>query len=593
MSTVTAPADAPTATQTPLKASTALRLWPGLVLLGVLWAARIMTGIGETSPTKFFFGLMVTPMAVSVLLLVWWLFASRLRTADRVMVAAAYVLGIAATIVICGQNIPVMAVIFYVLPTLATVWVGWLALSFPLSWPVRRNLLVTFLIGVCIYFQLLRLDGMDGNFNATFYWRWTQTSEQKALAEIGAAPHPQSPTQAVELKEAPGDWTAFRGPNRDGRLLKGTIATDWTTAPRKVWSHRIGPGWSAYVVVGNRIFTQEQRDTAEMVVCYDAETGTEVWSHTESTRFTEAIGGPGPRATPTFDNGRLYALGANGALLCLNAAKGDLVWKRDITKDAEAKVPVWGFSSSPLIAHGIVSVYAGGPAGKAVVGYKADTGDLAWSGGEGQQSYCSPQLSKLNGVEQILFNTDVEMFSLNPVSGAVLWQYKWNTEGAARVVQPAVVGDSDVLLGTGMVMGTRRIKLTHDGDSWTPSEVWTCRKFKPYYNDFVQYKDHIYGFGEGGTLVCVELAQGNLLWKSPGVYGSGQMLLLEEQGLLLVLCEKGDVALVEARAEGPKEVARFHALDGKTWNHPVVAHGKLYVRNGEETACFELPGWKE
>ena len=605
MSATTIPMDASASTPADSRPAPVLRLWPGIVLLAVLWAARISVGFGEQTPTKFFFGLVITPFVVNLLLLVWWLFASRLRTPDRIMVVAAYVLGIASTIVIAGDNFPIMALVFYGMPTLATGWVAWLLVSIPLKWPLRRTGLVALLILICVFFQLQRVDGMDGSFNATFNWRWTPTPEQQMLAELAAKPKTPAPpasatpaapttpatTDAV-LTAAPGDWPAFRGPDRDGRLQHVKIDTDWAKSPpKKLWSRRVGPGWSSFAVIGRFLFTQEQRDANELVVCYDAETGTEVWSHAEATRFSEMIGGPGPRGTPTFDAGRIYALGANGVLLCLDAAKGTQIWKANIIADSGATVPVWGFSSSPLVAHGIVSVYAGGP-GKAVLGYKAANGELAWSGGEGKMSYCSPQLVKLAGVEQILFNTDIGTYSFDPEKGTVLWEYKWNTNGAARVVQPAVIGDNDVLIGTGMVLGTRRLNLTHDNATWTPKDVWTSKPFKPYYNDFVVYKDNIYGFGDGGSLVCVDLAEGKQLWKAPG-YGNGQMVLLEEQGLLFVVTEKGEIALVEANPAAHKEIARTKAIEGKTWNHPVLAHGKLYVRNGEQMAAFDLAGWED
>src|SRR5207253_2767439 len=136
-----------------------------------------------------------------------------------------------------------------------------------------------------------------------------------------------------------------------------------------------GPGWSSFAVVGNHVFTQEQRQDAEAVVCYDADTGAEIWVHEDNVRFSEPVAGPGPRSTPTFHEGKLYTLGAKGWLNCLDAATGKLFWTRDIVKDSEVKVPDWGFASSPLVVQGIVTVYAGNKDnGKGVLGYKADTG---------------------------------------------------------------------------------------------------------------------------------------------------------------------------------------------------------------------------
>jgi outer membrane protein assembly factor BamB len=136
------------------------------------------------------------------------------------------------------------------------------------------------------------------------------------------------------------------------------------------------------------------------------------------------------------------------------------------------------------------------------------------------------------------------------------------------------------------MMGARRVHVTQEGDGWSEKQVWETKAIKPYYNDLVIYKDHLYGF-DGNFFTCVTLADGQKKWRERG-YGNGQVLLLADQGLLLILSEKGDVALVEATPEKHKEIARIPAIKGKTWNHPVLAHGKLFVRNGEEMACFQL-----
>jgi outer membrane protein assembly factor BamB len=339
-----------------------------------------------------------------------------------------------------------------------------------------------------------------------------------------------------------------------------------------------------------------------VVVCYRADTGDEVWVHADQTRFTEIVAGPGPRATPTFHEGKLYALGANGKFNCLDPATGRVIWSKDIVADSDAKVPMWGFASSPLVSAGVVTVYAGGPKGKAVLGYKADTGDLAWKAGgykldtpeavekkkdKGPLSYCSTHLAKFDGVEQVVIATDAGLAAFDPATGHALWTHDWQTENdIARIVQPALLDGGDVLMGAGLGVGTRRLHVGREGDGWSVKEVWTTQKIKPYFNDLVTYQGHLYGFDDT-FFVCVNLADGKLKWKSRG-YGAGQVLLLADQGLLLILSEKGEVALVSASPEKHQELGKFQAIEGKTWNHPVLAHGRLYVRNGEEAACYQL-----
>ncbi len=328
------------------------------------------------------------------------------------------------------------------------------------------------------------------------------------------------------------------------------------------------------------------------MVCYDAASGVEVWAHRDATRFFELAAGPGPRATPTFHAGRLYAFGANGRLNCLDAASGKQLWFRDVTADTKATVPQWGYASSPLVVQGLVAVFAGAPNGKTVAAYDEKTGKPAWTAGVGPASdkpplsYCSAELASVEGVQQILMATDAGLSAFEPASGKECWHYAWTSSGVPRIVQPAMVGGSDVLIGTGIGVGTRQIHVGRNGQGWLTEERWSNRKFRPYFNDFVVAKDHFYGF-DGNRFMCLALKDGSEAWQFRG-YGSGQVLLLADQELLLVMSEEGDAVLLSARPDKHEELCRFKAIEGKTWNHPVIAHGKLFVRNGEEIACFKL-----
>jgi outer membrane protein assembly factor BamB len=587
-------------------------LWPGIALLAVFWLVRGWASTGEFARHKFFVGMLIAPLVVLLALLLWWLFASRLRWFDRLLVVATFVAVAAVTLVAADPSFRGLGLVVYALPIVVTAWPGWLAISFLFPWPVRRAGVLLVLVAVGIGCALLRIDGMDGDFVAKFSWRWTPTPEQKLLAELARSARiansqparsaskqgdstgrkPAALPSGAGENEQPGDWTGFRGPRRDGRLAGVRIKTDWRQPPQELWRHRIGPGWSSFAVVGDSLYTQEQRGDDEYVVCYSAATGAEVWTHHDATRFSEMVAGPGPRATPTFHAGRLYAFGANGHLSCLDAASGKSLWLRDVVADSKASVPQWGFASSPLVAQGMVTVFAGAPKGKTLVAYNAEKGELAWTAGVGPESdkaamsYCSPQLATIHGVDQILLATDAGLSAFEPDSGRELWHHSCPAENMARIVQPALVGDGDVLIGTNLGIGTRRISVRRDGETWLTEEKWTNRKIKLYFNDVVVVNGYFYGF-DSGKLVCIRLEDGSAAWRVRG-YGNGQVLLLADQGLLLVLCEDGNVALVSAQPEKHQELCRFKAIEGKTWNHPVIAHGKLFVRNGEEIACFDI-----
>jgi outer membrane protein assembly factor BamB len=406
----------------------------------------------------------------------------------------------------------------------------------------------------------------------------------KDKGNAGASNAAAAATKDWELQ--PTDWPEFRGPNRDGVVHGTKIATDWkATPPKELWRHRIGPGWSSIIVVDGHVVTQEQRDQAEAIVCYDAATGKEEWSHEDKTRFEETLAGPGPRGTPTFHDGKIYALGGKGVLNCLKAATGEVVWSHDIVADEKGAVPQWGYAISPLVVAGKVIIFAGGEDEESQLAYQADTGERAWRRTGGTQTYSSPQQITVDGKSLVLIHDNHSLTAVDAADGKKAWERPETNAMALPMLQPRMVGNDELLVATdpGMVLVT----LKQQDGNWSATDHWTSNRLKPAFNDVVVQDGHIFGLDDG-ILCCLDLATGERLWKK-GRYGGGQLLLLADQGDLLVLTEKGEVVLVTATAERPEELGRFAAIEGKTWNHPVVAEGKLFVRNGEEMACYELP----
>jgi len=249
---------------------------------------------------------------------------------------------------------------------------------------------------------------------------------------------------------------------------------------------------------------------------------------------------------------------------------------------------MWGFASSPLVVGSRVVVFAGGDSDGTLLAYDTQSGEPAWSASAGKTSYSSPHLASLGGEQQILFVSDRGLSSFDPSSGTLLWQHPTpgGSPGIPRAVQPRVVGSNRVLFDAGPDLGTALVEVAHTDGQWVPSERWVSRQLKPSFNDFVVHDDSIYGF-DGRIFTCVDLQTGRQRWKD-GRYGSGQVLLLGDQGLLVVVTDEGDIVLVAANRCERQELGRFRAIEGKTWNHPVIAHGRLYVRNAEWFACCEL-----
>jgi outer membrane protein assembly factor BamB len=363
------------------------------------------------------------------------------------------------------------------------------------------------------------------------------------------------------------------------------IETDWSKSPPvELWRRPIGPGWSSFAVHGNFLYTQEQRGNDEIVSCYNLTTGEPVWRHRDAARFWESNAGAGPRATPTVSKGRVYTFGATGILNALDARNGSVVWSRNAASDTKTKLPGWGFASSPLVVDDLVIVAAAG----ALAAYSIGTGEPRWYGPTGGWGYSSPHLSTIDGVAQVLLLNGEGAISVAPADGSLLWKHEWPGDS---IVQPAVTAGGDVLIGSGagmgrMESGMRRVAVAHGPGGWTVEERWTSKGLKPYFNDFVIHKGHAFGF-DYGTVACIDLNDGKRKWKG-GRYGHGQIILLPDQDLLLVLSEEGELALVAAVSDQFTELTRFRAIAGKTWNHPALVGDVLLVRNGEEMAAFRL-----
>ena len=629
-----------------------LRLWPGVIAAALLCVLRyVVPFLVPDGSLIGLIGALVCALAIVLWWLFFsraaWV--ERLGAIALIVVTVVATVPLLDKSIATGM-MGRMFYVYAIPPVIAPALVAWAVATRNLSDGLRRAWLVVAVVLACGLWTLLRTDGIMGA-SAQIAWRWSKTHEERLLAEdrdqprplakapdaatsqaTSAAPvaapnadaargrsaavssavadskrgstdspvgkiQPSAPPTRESASAAPSDavadappalmrveWPGFRGPKRDGVIRGVSIETDWSKSPPvEMWRRSVGPGWSSFAAHNGFIYTQEQRGEDEVVSCYKLSTGEPVWRHRDGVRFWESNGGAGPRATPTYDNGRIYTFGATGILNALDAATGGVVWKRNVATDIGKSVPMWGFASSPLVAGDLVVVAATGT----LVAYDRVTGNRRWSGPAHGGSYSSPQLSTIDGVTQILLLSAAGATSVAAATGALLWEYPW--AGDVTIVQPAVISDSDVLVTSAVAtggIGLRRLGIVHTGNEWSVEERWSSNGLKPYFNDFVVHNGYAFGF-DGNILSCVDLKDGARKWKG-GRYGNGQLVVLPEQDLLLVISEEGDLALVRATPDQFNEVARFTALEGKTWNHPVIVGDALLVRNDHEMAAFRL-----
>jgi outer membrane protein assembly factor BamB len=605
-----------------------LRVWPGVAAATLQWIGWVV--VPAVVPPWAIYG-MLAAFVLGVVILVWWLFFSRAPWSERLGAIVVMVIAVALTSLVVHPSISngMMGMMLYVysIPVLSLGLVVWAVVSRGFSTGLRRASMVAAIAIACGTLTLIRTDGISGEGDSDIEWRWTPTAEERLLARAAdePAPPPTVPPAAAQPEKlgdpiapappaaktpekepaakpeekkpaetaadprpakGPAEWPGFRGPQRDGIVRGVQIETNWSqTPPVELWRKPIGPGWSSFAVDGDLIYTQEQRGEDELVSCYRLSTGEPVWRHRDAIRFWESNAGPGPRGTPTVSNGRVYTMGATGVLNTLDASNGARLWSRNAATDTGVTVPDWGVASSPLVIDDAVIVAVSGR----LIAYDIATGKQRWLGPAGGSGYSSPHLLTIDGVAQILLLRGSRTISVAPAHGTLLWEHTW--QPGVGFVQPAVAPNGDVLISVGDAMGgagVRRLSVKRAANGWTVEERWTSRGLKPYFNDYVVHEGHAYGF-DGSILSSIDLTNGERKWKG-GRYGHGQMILLSEQDLLLVLSEEGELALVAAAPDKFTEIARFKALDAKTWNHPVLVGDVLLVRNGEEMAAFRLPG---
>lgn len=589
-----------------------VRAWPGLVIVALLWAALTIPARLFPESPKGFNPLFMGLMGSYLLFAVWWMFFSRAPWRDRLLLGG----GLVGGLVIGGAGAyhPTMLgipMLFVVVPWLLTALAVAVMAARGVGWQTGRWLVAaTLTLGLSLP-GLARYEGINSDFQAKFLPRWELNDEERLVAQTrGDSPPPAAAAMAVTAAApvSSDDWPGFRGANRDGNLVGAPLAADWETQPPvELWRTPVGPAWSSFCVVGDALYTQEQRGEQEQVVAYDADTGKQRWATGVEARFEESVAGPGPRATPTYHAGRLYACGGAGDVMCLNAATGGMLWRRKLTEDTtQEKPPMWGFASSPLIVAAgdgvkLALVYAGNPqrgavTDEAVIAYNAETGEPVWKSGVGDHGYSSPHLASLGGMEQVLMWTNKGLESLALSTGERLWFYDWDIGEFPRSIQPLVVDDQTIVLSAGYDSGTMPIRVTRDGDRWQTEELWPqpSQDLVPYFNDMVLHAGHLFGIHKK-FLVCIDMETGKATWprrvKRKTKLGNGQLVLDPASGRLIVTAEDtGEVLLVEANPETFVVRGRMEALSADTnWNHPVVADGRLYVRHGSEAACYQLP----
>lgn len=415
------------------------------------------------------------------------------------------------------------------------------------------------------------------------------------------------PERMRRLREAPlpvldagqaglGDWPQWRGPNRDGLSPEGGLLAAWPKAgPRVLWAKTIGRGFSSLAVAGGRVYTMVQEPAPddpraparlanyEAVVCWDADTGRELWRFRYGNRYDERFGS-GPRSTPAVDGNLVYTVGPTGIFHCLRADTGDKVWRHDLLEEFHGSQPQYGVSFSPLVEGDLVYAVPGGAGGCSVAAFDKRSGKLAWMALDDPPGYSSPVAATAAGVRQILFLTNTALVSLCPRDGRLYWRHPWQTDGGFNIATP-VAFDNYVFVSSAYGKGCALLEVSAAADgSLRVAPVYEHNRMRNYFASSVRYGGHIYGF-DNSDLACMDIRTGRVVWRRPG-FKKGCLLVAD--GHLIILGEDGRLALAEATPDGYRETASFQVSGNKCWTVPALAGGRLYVRDEGQLACLDL-----
>ena len=490
----------------------------------------------------------------------------------------------------------VMIVAAILLPPVGLVLI-WLNRGRVLTKIVASVAVVLISVGYLVGFAMWQ----ESRANNQHYTELEQHRQQQAseappatAAATAATPVPQASVAASPTAEAAAaahasstrnHWTNYRGPKRDGRYDETPISTAWPqNGFSPLWKQPVGIGFASFAIADGKAFTIEQRRSQEVVAAYDLATGRELWKQAWDAEYNDS-NGDGPRSTPTWDQGRLYALGATGELRCLDANTGAVVWGKNILSENQASNLQWAQAASPLVVDDKVIVLPGGGGGKSVVAYNKNTGAPVWKALDDRQAYVSPMLVELGGRRQIMVVSSLRVVGLTPENGSLLWSYPWDTDMGINVSQPVVVDRNRFFISSGYGKGAALVELKGSGNNFTPATIWENTNMKNKFNSSVLHNGYIYGLDEG-ILACLDVNTGERKWKG-GRYGYGQIILASGH-LIVVDGNTGDVALVKASPDQFTEVARFSAVKGQTWNNPALAGGRLLVRNSNEMAAYDI-----
>lgn len=415
-------------------------------------------------------------------------------------------------------------------------------------------------------------------------------------------------------------WNQWGGPERDFKVKSSNLANDWPEGgPQKIWSRSLGEGYSSIAVDDGKLYTMYRDGDDEIIIALRADNGETIWKHRYSSSVVdenaepdqtdeaksdkkddkdskkepkvknkfETRFGTGPNSTPLIHHGKVFALGVNGNLFCLDQKSGKPVWSHDLVKDHGAKYPEFGFSSSPIVYKNSL-IYSVGGKGCGMMAFDLNSGSVIWKKNDFENTYSSPIIIRVGGQDQAILLTDREVVGVNPSTGDLLWRHEHVNQWKTNISTPIWDSKEHLYVTSGGEAGSRVLKLTLEGGKTTVEEIWSNRKMGIGQGNVIKVDGYIYGFAgghQGAFMTAINAKTGEIAWRERG-YKSSMMIHADNK--LIILDEDGTLSLAEATPEAFKVLSKVELLKNVAWTIPTLVGKTLYVRDKETIVALNL-----
>jgi outer membrane protein assembly factor BamB len=394
---------------------------------------------------------------------------------------------------------------------------------------------------------------------------------------------------AAQQSAAP-TWNQWRGPARDGRTAV-TVPKKWSPKPTPIWKVAVGLGHASPLVDNGRVYVFARLDDNETVSALDLQTGKPVWSQRYQAAYTinrAAAGhGKGPKSTPILHGGRLYTLGITGVLSAFDASTGAVAWRRSFEKEFPVTAPDFGTAMSPLVDGALLIAHVGGPGKGALRAFDLATGQTKWSWVEDGPAYASPVLLTVDGVRQIVTQTQQHIVGVDVATGKTLWSMPFETPYVQNIVTPLIYKDTVIL--SGLDNATFAVRPVRRGAAWTPETVWTNPDVPMYMSSPVVNGDLVFGFSHRnkGQFFALDARSGKTLWTSPPRQGENAAIIAAGD-VLLLLTTDAQLIVAKATDKGWNALSSVEVASSPTWAHPILLGDRILIKDEQTLALLRV-----